>query len=88
MCEKTLLRTIFAAKVKEVKGGGEGCLMVCSSQIAIFSSYCDKQIKNYEMVRGIFEKCIQKFSGKKLTKRKKTGRPSRKWHSNIKINLR
>lgn len=31
MSEETLLRTIFAAKVREVKEGGEGGLMVCAS---------------------------------------------------------
>jgi len=72
--------------------GGDDCLTVCTSQLAIFSSYCDKHIRNYEMVRGQracvrSEKCTQKYSGK-IDEQKKHERPSRRWHDDIIISLR
>jgi hypothetical protein len=77
--------------VEEVKEGGDSCLTVCASLLATFSNYCDKQIKDYEMAReqmacGRFEKCTQICSGK--FDEKKTERTSRRWHGDIKINLR
>jgi hypothetical protein len=36
---------------------------------------------------GRFEKCTQKFS-EKIDEKEKTEKPSRRWHGDIKINLR
>jgi len=65
-----------------MKEGGDGCLTACTSQLANFSRYCDKQIRDFEIVRGQracgrFEKGTQKFSGK-IDEKKKPERLSRR----------
>jgi hypothetical protein len=92
MCEET--PTLAKNNICSYGGGSKGGwrrLLNGVCLLANFSSKCDKQIKDYEIVRGQgtrgrFKKCIQKFSGK-IYESKMPERPSCRWNGYIKINL-